>query len=360
MTGRGHARVPLHRTLVAVGLALVLWAIYATLFAVDVTEYGVVTRFGRVVRVVDEPGLHVKVPFDRVVRVEKRLLYSTPPQAEYLTEDKKNVVVRSLAVWRIADAKRFLETLGTRANAELRLADVVLAEIGAVLGRFAFASLVSSDEKRSQFWAMVSDVRDGVQAFVRPAYGIEVIDIDVRQLYLPDANKQSVFARMKAERGRMAKQYRSEGERDASQMIAEAEREKTRILAEAYEEAARIKAAGEAEAMRTYARAFRRNEAFYKFLRTLQAYEKILDGSTTVFLPAGAEVFQIFGGGIADGRPEKRRPEPPPSPGTDGLAAETLSRWPFAPAAGADTGRGSPRRDGGAHASGGRGSTPWP
>jgi modulator of FtsH protease HflC len=226
--------------------------------------------------------------------VDRRLLYSRPEQAEYLTSDKKNVVVRSLALWRVGDPKRFLETMRTRAGAEVQLADVVLAEVGAVLGNYPFASLVSAAKGQSRFEILVGEVRDAVQAYALPAFGIEVVDLDVRQLYLPEANKQSVFERMKAERGKIAKQFRSEGERDANRMIAEANRDKTRIAAEAYAKAARTKAEGDAQAMQVYADAFKRHPAFYKFLRTLQAYETVLDDKTTLFLPADAEIFAIL------------------------------------------------------------------
>jgi membrane protease subunit HflC len=283
--------------------AVLLLVIYGALFTVDVTQYGVVSRFGQIVRVVDTPGLHFKLPVERVLAVDRRLLYSRPEQAEYLTSDKKNVVVRSLALWRIADPKRFLETVRTRAGAEVQLADIVLAEVGAVLGNYPFASFVSAAEGQSRFETLVGEVRDAVQGYALPAFGIEVVDLDVRQLYLPEANKQSVFERMKAERGKIAKQFRSEGERDADRMIAEANREKARIAAEAYAQAARTKAEGEAHAMEVYANAFGRDPAFYKFLRTLQAYEKFLDDKTTLFLPADAEVLSIVrdNGDAADG-----------------------------------------------------------
>ena len=141
---------------------------------------------------------------------------------------------------------------------------------------------------------LVEEVHNAVQVHALPAFGIDVVELDVRQLYLPEANRQSVFERMKAERGKIAKQFRSEGERDAKRLIAEAERDKTRITAEAYAEAARTKAEGEAEAMGIYADALERNSAFYKFLRTLQAYEKLLDDKTTLFLPADAEILAIL------------------------------------------------------------------
>ena len=306
--------------------ALLLAAIYGALFTVDVTRYGVISRFGHIVRVVETPGLHLKLPFDRVLPVDRRLLYSRPAQAEYLTSDKKNVVVRSLALWRIADPRQFLESVRTRANAEVQLADVVLAEIGAALGDYPFASFVSAANDESRFGALVGEVRSAVQAYALPAFGIEVVDLDVRQLYLPEANKQSVFERMKAERGKIAKQFRSEGERDANRMIAEADREKTRIAAKAYAEAARTKAEGDARAMRIYADAFEGDPAFYKFLRTLQAYETVLDGKTTLFLPADAELFAILqDNGVAVEQPAIE-PEAPVAGGSEPPAADRDER----------------------------------
>jgi modulator of FtsH protease HflC len=321
--------------------ALLIVVIYGALFTVDVTRYGVVSRFGQIVRVVDTPGLHLKLPFERVLWVDRRLLYSKPEQAEYLTSDKKNVVVRSLALWRIADPKRFLETVATRVGAEVQLADVVLAEVGAVLGNYPFASFVSAADGESRFEALVGEVRSAVQAYALPAFGIEVVDLDVRQLYLPEANKQSVFERMRAERGKIAKQFRSEGERDADRMIAEANREKARIGAEAYAEAARIKAEGEAEAMEVYADAFEHDPAFYRFLRTLQAYEKFLDDKTTLFLPADAEIFAILSpdGTAADGpaiepeAPVASGDEPPAGPEDGRPRAEASETHPASPGA---------------------------
>jgi membrane protease subunit HflC len=287
-------RSKIARTLWVLGLAALAWAASASLFTVDVTEYGALTRFGRVMRVVDQPGLGVKFPFERVVRLDKRLLYTKPAQAEYLTADEKNLVVHSLVTWRIAEPKRFLETLVTRDRAEVQLTDIVLAQIGSVLGRYAFSNLISSEGEQSRFHDVVTEIRDRVNAVVLATYGIEVVDIRVRQLVLPDQNKRYVFERMQAERGRFAMQYRSEGEREAKKIIAAAERERKEILAEAYRQAARIKGEADAEMIRIYATRFSQNPQFYKFLRTLEAYETILDDNTTIFLPADAEVFRML------------------------------------------------------------------
>jgi modulator of FtsH protease HflC len=316
---QGRAR-RLGRTALLLGAAALIWAASATLFTVDVTEYGVVSRFGRIVRIVEQPGLHLKSPLDRVLRLERRLLHSRPARAEYLTADKKNVVVRSLATWRIAEPERFLRTLRSRANAEERLADMILGEIGAALGRYPFAALVSSGDGQGRFATMVADVSAAVAAAARPAFGIDIVDVDVRKLYLPDQNKQSVFERMKAERGRMAAQYRSEGERDAQALIAQADAERARLMAAADEQARRLRSEGEAEAIRVFAEAFGQAPEFYKFLRTLEAYRKILDGGTTLFLPADAEIFGLLQFQIAP--PAERKPgEPAGGPKPDELAA---------------------------------------
>jgi modulator of FtsH protease HflC len=303
------------------GAVALMWAASAAFFTLDVTEYGVVSRFGRIVGILDQPGLHLKSPLERVIRLDRRLLYSRPARAEYLTADKKNVVVRSLATWRIAEPERFLRTLRTRAAAEERLADLILGEIGAVLGRYPFAALVSSGEGPGHFATMVADIAAAVAADARPAFGIDVVDVDVRKLYLPEQNKQSVFERMKAERGRMAAQYRSEGERDAQALIAQADAERTRLMAKASEQAQRLRAEGEAQAIRVYAEAFGQAPEFYKFLRTLEAYRKFLDDTTTLFLPADAEIFSLL---RFDAAPAGDGPRGEPSPPTpDELAART-------------------------------------
>jgi len=309
--------VILRRTLPALMLAFLIWVCVAAFFAVDVTEYGVVMRFGRVVRIVDEAGLHVKAPFDRVTRLDRRLLFSRPAGSEYLTTDKKNIVVESLAVWRIADPQRFLATLATRAAAEEHLSDIVSAQIGSVVGRQPATALISIDPAQGRYESVVSEINGSVAGFARTAYGVDIVNVDFRHLSLPDLNREHVFDRMKAERGRIAKQNRSAGELGARKIIAEADHEKTRIEAEATAEAERLRAEGDAEASRTYAAAFGQDPKFYKFLRTLRAYDKFLDDKTTLFLPAETDVLGML---RFEAKPAA---EEAPRPGVtrDGIAA---------------------------------------
>ena len=287
----------LTRTLAVVGVAVVAYALWSCFAVIDVTEYGLVLRFGRVVRVAREPGLYLKRPYpiETVVRLDRRLLPFKPVTAEFLSADKKNLVIHSLVTWRIADPERFLATTGDRPTAEQRLSDVVLTKIGAAVGSQPASALVSIDGHDAQFDQVMGRILEDARREASAHYGIDLVDIRLRQLSLPEQNRANVFERMRAERGKIAMKYRSEGEREFKKVVATADREKAQIFAEAYREAERTKGEGDAGANRIYAEAFGRNPQFYKFRRTLEAYEKILGGNTTIFLPADAEVFRLLG-----------------------------------------------------------------
>ena len=289
----------LPRTLTLVGAVVAALALWSCFVVIDVTEYGVVLRFGRVVRVVREPGPYLKRPYplETVVRLDRRLLPFKPVIAEFLSADKKNLVIHSLVTWRITDPERFLATTGDRPTAERRLSDVVLTKIGSVVGSHPSTALVSIEGHASQFDQVMRQIVEEARRQAIAQYGIDLVDIRLRQLSLPEQNRANVFERMQAERGKIAMKYRSEGEREFKKVVAAADREKTRILAEAYREAELTKGEGDAQAMRIYAESFGKNPQLYKFRRTLQAYEKILGGDTTIFLPADAEVFRLLGDG---------------------------------------------------------------
>lgn len=295
---------PGRRTTLVLAAVVAALGISSSLVAIDATEFGVFTRFGRVVRVAMTPGLQLKwpTPVERVVRVDRRLLTFIPASAEYLSEDRKNLVLNSLVTWRIMDPVRYLATAGVRATAEERLADTVLAAVGSVIGSHPASAVISIDGRSSRFAEVMERVLAEARPRVRDAYGIELVDVRLRQLTLPEQNRANVFARMQVERGKIAMTYRSEGEREFKKLVAAADRQKTRMLAEAYREAERLKAEGDAQAMEIYAEAFGHGPQFYKFTRTLSAYDKMLEGSTTIFLPADAEIFRILGSRVGSGQ----------------------------------------------------------
>ncbi|HEY7561145.1 MAG TPA: protease modulator HflC [Gaiellaceae bacterium] len=271
-------------------------------FVVDATECAVRTRFGRPVEVIQQPGLHFKLPLvDDVTRLDARLLYFDPPTAEFLTEDKKNVVISSFVVWRIEDPLRFIQKLYTRENAEARIADLAASELGTALGRVPFSRLVSAVEDEARLAETSAGIAEKVRQRAAEDYGVRVVDVGIRRLAFPDQNREAVFNRMRAERERIARRFRSEGEEEAIKIRAEAEKERSKLLAEAYRLAAELKGKGEAEAARIYADAVSRDPDLYRFLRTLESYDKVLDEKTTLILPGDSQLLRLLTEGPSRG-----------------------------------------------------------
>ncbi|NOZ20584.1 MAG: protease modulator HflC [Planctomycetes bacterium] len=293
-----------------VGLAFLIGILVMSnliIFVVDTTDYAVVTQFGRPVKTILDPGLHWKLPepIQTVQRYDNRLQIYEAGQVEFLTKDKKSVVVDYYGSWKIKDPLEFMKTVKDKVGAEARLSDVFSSALGVYLGRYELADLVNTDQQKMKLHDMLKQVLG--ECTKRAAeYGIEVVNVEMRTLNFPEKNKLSVFRRMKAEREQMARQYRSEGSEEAAKIRAEAKKEQTSLLSDAYKQAEIIRGEGDAEAIRIYAKAFQKDPEFYKFIRTLAAYEKIIDEKTTAVLPADSELLRLFG----EGRPPSRTSTP--------------------------------------------------
>lgn len=277
--------------------ALVL--IYMTntgLFGLNETEIGVILQFGKPVRVLSEAGLHWKLPdpIQTKILFDKRVLVYDPPASEFLTGDKQNIVVDMYLCWKISEPLKFLQAVRDRRGAELRLEDIISAEAGAIFGNYPLTAFVSHNEGEMELAKIMNRISERCDKRARQQYGLEVVDVKMKRLNFPDENKPSVFARMWAERERIAKKYRSEGQEVAAKIRAEANKQKEIILSEAYREAEKIKGEGDATAMRIYAHAFGKDSDFYKFMRTLQSYEKFLDEKTTILLPGDMELLEFL------------------------------------------------------------------
>jgi membrane protease subunit HflC len=269
--------------------------VVTSFFTVDVTQLAVVTQFGRPVAVVTEPGLRTKIPLvQQVRRFDGRLQVLEPQQAEFLTNDKKNVVVNYFAVWRIQDPLRYFRRLPSEAAARSQLTDVLSSELGAQLASVPFDQLISTDTTGRRLREMVAAIQGDVTGVAAREYGIEIVEFDIRRLSFPDQNRRSVFERMRAERERIARRFRSEGEEEARKIRAQADREESQILSEAYKEAEILKGEGQAKATRIYGEAIAKDPEFYEFSRTLEAYRKFLDEKTTLVLPSDSELMRLL------------------------------------------------------------------
>jgi membrane protease subunit HflC len=268
-------------------VALILLA--QTAFTIGEREQGIVVQFGDPRRIIQEPGLHFKLPFvQTLVRVDKRVLSTDMRTAEYLTLDKKRVMVDQISRWRITSPLEFYRNVRDIQRAQARLDDNISARLRQEIAAHDFLDLVR--QKRENIMETVTkDVRETVKSF-----GIDVVDVRIKQVDLPQEVQASVFARMRAERERIAKRYRAEGEERAREIRAGADREREIILATAYETSQKLSGEGDAQATAIYAQAFGQDQEFYAFTRRLQAYEKILGNGTTLVLPPDSELLRYL------------------------------------------------------------------
>ena len=278
-----------------IGLALIgVVAVYLSLYAVRETEFVLVTQFGRPVRTVSNAGLHAKWPFQSVLRFDRRLRIYNPRPSEFLTREKKNLLIENYVAWRIADPDRFVQSVGDPLAAEMRLHDIIWSGLSASFGSENLDSLTAVSATSLHTNPMMDTLTEAADRAALAQYGIRVVDVRIKRLNFPEQNKQNVFARMRAERERIAMQYRAEGEEQALSIRADADRVKEEILSAAYKQAESIRGEGDAEATRIYGAAYSKNPRFYKLLRTLDSYKKTLDDKTTVILSSDSELLKVL------------------------------------------------------------------
>lgn len=250
-----------------------------SLFTVDQTEQAIVIQLGKPLEGVYDPGLHFKLPvIQQVVRFEKRILVYDAPPKEILTKDKKNLVVDNYTKWKIIEPLKFYKTVKNELGAQSRLDDIVYAQLRVELGKHDLSDIVSTT--RSEIMAIVAE-RSGIRA---KDYGIDVVDVRIKRADLPEQNEKHVFDRMRAERERQARQYRSEGKEESQKITAKADMERSIILAKAYKESEQTKGEGDARSIKIYADAYNKDPEFFEFVRSLEAYKKSLKTDTTLML----------------------------------------------------------------------------
>lgn len=285
------------KTFIFLGILVVAVYILITAFvAVDVTETVIITQFGKPVRVLTEPGLAVKWPdpVQTVIRLDKRLRPLDSNVGEFLTQDKKNLVVSNFILWRMVDPMKFIQSVKDITSAERRLSDLVGSELGVAIGTYPLSDFVTVDEEGTHLPEIAEKVTKACREQALRDFGIEVVDVRIRRLTFPEQNLKSVYARMRAERERMAKKYRAEGEEAAAKIKAQTDKDTREILANAYRESQVIRGKGDAESIRIYADAFEKDPNFYKLTRTLEAYRKFLDQNTTLILSSDSPLFKFL------------------------------------------------------------------
>jgi len=272
-------------------LFVVLIVGYSSVFTVDMTEQSLVVRLGEPIRVVTEPGLNFKAPFiDTVISIDKRILDLENPSQEVIASDQKRLVVDAFARYRIKNALRFYQSVGTIQAANIQLTTLLNAALRRVLGEVTFIQVVRDERE-----ALMARIRDQLDREA-DGYGIQVADVRIRRADLQEQNSQAVYDRMKTERQREAAEFRAQGAQKAQEIRSNAEREATVIVAEANSKAEQTRGEGDAERNRLLAEAYGKDPGFFAFYRSMTAYDNSMKGGDTRFLLLpDSDFFRFFG-----------------------------------------------------------------
>ena len=279
---------------VVLGVVTVLVVVAMSIFTVDQRQYALVFQLGEVKRVISEPGLNFKMPMIQNVRLfDKRILTLDNNEPErFITSEKKNVLVDSYIKWRIIDPNLYYISVGgDEARAKTRLNQTVNAGLREEFGKRTVHDVISGEREK-----IMDDMREKADADARKI-GVQIVDVRLKRVELPNEVSEAVYRRMEAERKRVANELRSEGSAEAEKIRADADRQREVIVANAYRDAQKIKGDGDAQATAIYAKALNQNPEFYAFYRSLEAYRgSFKNTSDLLVLEPGSEFFKYMKG----------------------------------------------------------------
>ena len=260
-----------------------------SMFVVQEWEQCVILEFGKPVRIIKDPGLYFKIPLVQdLIILEKRILAAEARPAEYITLDKKRLTVDTVSRWKIEEPLVFFQTVRNYSGAIPRLNDIIFARLRQEIANNNFKEFIREERERIMKQVTIGTEEQALR------FGIRVIDVRIKRVDLPEEVQNSVFARMKAERERIAKRYRAEGDEQAREIRADADKRKDIILAEAYRQSQTLKGEGEAESAKIYAEAYGKDEDFFRFVRSMEAYKNIFSKNTTFILGLNSSLLRFI------------------------------------------------------------------
>ncbi len=275
---------------ILVGLGALLFIGMMCMFTVSETEKAIKFRLGEIVKNDYEPGLHFKWPFiNNIKKFDKRIQTMEAKPERFLTAEKKNVIVDSFVKWRIGDVTTFYTVVaGDVDQANLRLDQIVKDAFRGEFGKRNIQQLVSTDRQ---------EIREILIKNAMPlaaALGMEIIDVQVMRIDLPEEVSSSVFRRMEAERERVAREFRSQGSEAAERIRADADRQRVVTMANAFRDAEMLRGEGDAKSAEIYAKAYGADAEFFTFYRSLNAYKKTFTSSSMMVLDPDSDFFKYF------------------------------------------------------------------
>jgi len=287
----------LSRVLAVVLVLAVLLVLSGSLYTVGQKQYVAVRQFGRIVKIVDKPGLKLKLPFVQTIqRISAATILYDIPASDVITKDKKSMISDNYVLWRVVNPTLYIQTLNAvESRAEERIEAAVYNSLKKIISSMTQDEIIAARGER-----LTVLITDDANADIQ-VYGIEIIQSQIKALDLPDDNKEAVFARMISERENIAAGYTAEGEAEAQKIRNDADRQVAIMKAEAEKQAAQIVAEGEAEYMAILADAYNSGEKaeFYNFLRSLDALKLSMSGGEkTIILDKDSELARLLYGNI--------------------------------------------------------------
>lgn len=295
----------------SIAALILLSVLMSTLFVVDQRQYAIVFALGEVKKVINEPGLHFKLPppFQNVLFLDKRILTLDTPEADrFITAEKKNILVDAYVKWRIMDPRLyFVSFTGDERRAQDRMSQIIKAALNEEITKRTVREVISG-ERGKVMNSIHKKVTDEAKQI-----GVEIIDVRLKRVDYVEQINNSVYDRMKAERVRVANELRSTGAAESEKIRADADRQRTVILAEAYREAEGMRGEGDAKATQIYSQAFGQSPEFYKFYRSLEAYRaSFKNRSDMMVIDPNSEFFKYFrNAGVTGGASSVAPPSPP-------------------------------------------------
>ena len=274
--------------IILIGIAVIV-VLSSSMFMVHMTKSAIVLELQRPKEIISEPGLYFKIPFMQKVKYfSNQLLDNDSPPAEVITRDKKNLLIDNFTMWKIINPLKFLETVRDERNARSRLDDILYSELRVEIGTHDLHDIVT--ETREAIMEKVSQEANKKAA----EYGIQVVEIRIKRTDLPPEIANSIFNRMRTERERIAKEYRSEGKEEATKIRAGTDKEKAILIAEAKKSDQIVRGEGDGLATKIYAEGYNRDPKFYSFMRSMEAYKNSLKTDTTILLSEDSDFLNFL------------------------------------------------------------------
>jgi membrane protease subunit HflC len=269
---------------------LILIVLSMSVFKVDQRQHAIMFEWGKVVRTDFKPGLHFKVPFmNKVLKFDSRILSLDAKPERFLTVEKKFVLVDYFVKWRITNVNKFYTAVNGRIErARQRMARIINDNLKTEVAKRNITDVISGE--RSE----IMDIMQRKANKDAAVFGVEILDVRIKRVDLPEEVSNSVYARMRAERKKEANDYRSKGAEAAERIRADADRQRTIILADAYRKSQQIRGEGDGRASGIYAKAYNRNPEFFSLYRSLSAYRKSFEKGDVMVIEPDSEFFKYF------------------------------------------------------------------